>query len=146
MRKQITTIVVTLSLIATLTALGIAAGLGTTVIANIPFDFNVSGKTLPAGKYTVSKGATQGVLIIQNAEKGTSAVTIGRGADSKNDGKASLGFRRYGNQYFLASVTDGNKASEMPVTKAERNAARGNNNLAMEIKPELVTVSATAGQ
>ncbi|MBL8191831.1 MAG: hypothetical protein JNK38_27715, partial [Acidobacteria bacterium] len=64
MKKQITTIVATLSLIVTLTALGIAAGLTTKVTADIPFDFNVGGKTLPAGKYTVAKGTTQGLLII----------------------------------------------------------------------------------
>ncbi len=146
MRKQITTIVVTLSLIVTLTVLGIAAGLSSTVVANIPFDFNVAGKTLPAGKYTVAKASTQGILIIKNVEKGLAAGVIGQNADGKNDGKAELQFRRYGNQYFLASVTDGNNTSEMLMTKTERKAARGGDNLAMEIKPELITVSATAGQ
>ena len=145
MKKQITTIVATLSLIVALTALGIA-GLGTTVTAHIPFDFTVNGKTLPAGKYRVMKGASQGTLIIKNAEKSASAVSIANNADGKMDGKAKLEFRRYGNRYFLARVTDGSNASELPVTKAERKVARGTDNLAMEIKPEMVAVGATAGQ
>ncbi|MBL8190427.1 MAG: hypothetical protein JNK38_20590, partial [Acidobacteria bacterium] len=128
-----------------LTALGIAAGLTTKVTADIPFDFNVGGKTLPAGKYTVAKGTTQGLLIIQDSEKGASAGVIAQTSTANMDGKATLQFRRYGNQYFLASVSDGNNTNEIPVTKAERKTRNGDN-LAMELKPEIVTVSATAGQ
>ncbi len=146
MKKQITTIVATVTLIATLTIAGIA-GLGTTVTANIPFEFTVNGKTLPAGNYLVMKGPTSATLIIQNAKNKTAAVAIVQGAENENPGKASFSFRRYGNQYFWAGVSDGNVASELPVSKAERKAARGNDHLAMtETKPELVIVSATVGQ
>ncbi|MFN0107421.1 MAG: hypothetical protein ACKVZH_01090 [Blastocatellia bacterium] len=144
MKKQITTIVATVSLFAILTAIGIAAGLSQTITANIPFDFTVSGKTLPAGNYTVTKGASQGVLILRNFEKGEAVGVIARSAGNDANGKANLTFRRYGNQHFLAGVLDGINASEIPTSKAERKAARGNNNLA--IAPEVVTIRATAGQ
>lgn len=147
MKKQITTIVATFSLIVILTALGIAAGLGRSVTANIPFDFTISGKTLPAGKYNVTNGTTQDMLIIRNAETGKGAAVITQKAEGKMDDKARLVFHRCGNQYFLASISDGYKALELPVTRAERNAAGGDDHLAMNnAKPELVSVNATAGQ
>lgn len=147
MKKQITTIVTMLSLISVLTALGIAAGLARSITANIPFNFTVSGKTLPAGKYDVTNGTTQGMLILRNAESHEAVAVITQRADDKMDEKAILVFRRYGNQHFLASISDGYKTRELLVTKAERNAARGGDHLAMnDSKPELVSISATADQ
>ncbi len=146
MKKQITTIVATITLIATLTIAGIA-GLGTTITANIPFEFTVNGKTLPAGNYLVKKGSTSATLIIQNAEKKTAAAAIVRDAENGKSGKASLSFRRYGNQYFWAGVSDGNAASELPVSQAERRAARGKDHLAVnETKPDIVIINANVGQ
>ena len=146
MKKQITAIVATLSLIVALTAIGIA-GLVSTVTANIPFDFAIGGKTLPAGKYTVMKGTTPDMLIVQSADKGAAAGVITQSGNAKTEGKASLEFHRYGNQYFLAAVSDGIKVGELPMTNAERKAARGKDNLAVnETKPEIVVVSATVGQ
>ncbi len=146
MKKQITTIVATVSLIVTLTAIGIA-GLVSNVTANIPFDFAIGGKTLPAGKYTVMKGTAQDMLIIQSADKKASAGVITQSGDAKTKGKASLEFHRYGNQYFLAAVSDGIKVGELPMTNAERKAARGKDNLAVnETKPETVIVNAAVGQ
>lgn len=145
MKKQITTIVATLSLFVALTVIGIA-GLGSAVRANIPFDFTIAGKTLPAGQYTMMRGTGQGTLLIRNTEKGWAAATIAQDGNVKDDGKAVLQFHRYGDQYFLATVSDGNTASELPMTKAERKAARGKDNLAVNEKPEIVTVNATVGQ
>ena len=146
MKKQITTTVATLSLFIALAAIGYA-GLGTKLIADIPFDFTVNGKTLAAGKYEVSKGAAPSTLQIRNIETGNSAATIARDENGDGNGKAALKFHRYGNQYFLTNVTDGNKTLELPKSNNERKAARGGDNLAnSEIKPEIVTVSAAAGQ
>ncbi len=146
MKKQMTTIVATVTLIATLTVAGLA-GLGTALTANIPFEFTVNGKTLPAGNYQVLKGTNPGTLIIRNTEKKTAAAAIARNVESGKSGKASLSFRRYGNQYFWAGASDGNAANELPVSQAERRTARGTDHLAVnESKPELVTVSATVGQ
>lgn len=146
MKKQITTIVATVTLIATLTIAGIA-GLGNTVSANIPFEFTVNGKTLPAGNYLVTRGSAPGALTIRNAKKGMAAVAIVQGAENGKSGKASLSFRRYGNQYFWAGVSDGNSVSELPISKAERRAARGKDHLAVnETKAEIVIINATAGQ
>jgi hypothetical protein len=145
MKKQMIAIVATFSLLVVLTALGIAANLSGFVTTRIPFDFTVNGKTLPAGKYDVTIGTTPGMLIIRNAESRQAVVVITQTADDKMDEKARLVFHRYGKEHFLASISDGNKTRELPKTKAERKAARGDY-LAMDVKPEIVSVAATAGQ
>lgn len=147
MKKQSTTIVIALSLIVGLSVMGIAAGLGGAVTAKVPFDFNVSGKTLPAGKYNITKATTQDMLIIQNAETHEAVAVITQKMEEKMGEKAKLVFHQYGAKYFLASVSDGQIVRELPTTKAERNAARGGDHLAKNIAmPEIVDVRATSGQ
>ncbi|MBL8187297.1 MAG: hypothetical protein JNK38_04785 [Acidobacteria bacterium] len=146
MKKQITTIVATLSLFIAMAAIGFA-GLGTKLTADIPFDFAVNGKTLAAGKYDVTNGAAPGSLIIRNQDTKAAATVLVRKEDAKQIGKALLTFRRYGAQYFLGSVNDGQHVSEVSKSNAERKAARGADNLANnELKPEIVTINATVGQ
>lgn len=148
MKKQMTVTVATMSLIVVLAALGFA-GLNTKLTATIPFDFNVAGKTMPAGKYTVVPGPAQNTMVIRNIENGQVATTISHKTDGPSDNKAQLMFHRYGNQSFLASVCDGlsGGSQTLPVSKAERLTASGKDHLAMKsIEPETVSVSATIGQ
>ena len=73
----------------------------------IPFDFYVSGRSLPAGQYIVdrsSQAAAEGLALrATNVHAGVFALT--RGIQSEGIQQASqLVFRRYGDQYFLAEV------------------------------------------
>ncbi len=148
MKKQITTTVATLSLIAVLTAIGFA-GLSTKLTADIPFDFNVGGKTMPAGKYTLTPGPGQNTVIVRNAENNATASIIVQNVNGKKNAKANVTFRRYGNQSFLAGMYDGlgGSGQELPKSKAERRAAQGKDNLAMKsAEPEIVTIGVTVGQ
>ena len=96
---------------------------------NVPFDFVVAGKTLPAGAYAINLDADQsGMVKIQSADarKAVFALThngpIERG---KND--ATLVFHRYGDRYYLAEVTKGGIAApalELPASKAETEASK----------------------
>ncbi|MGH9939796.1 MAG: hypothetical protein ACREAM_26450, partial [Blastocatellia bacterium] len=75
MKKQILSVVVTLSVIAALSIGGFAA-LSRNLGANIPFDFMVNGKKLPAGKYVVETGSSQSALTIRSFETKQGAVSI----------------------------------------------------------------------
>src|SRR5579871_2193602 len=75
------------------------------VEANIPFAFNLNGRTLPAGHYTIaSDSKTPEVLLIEDRQDSVHIMTMALpGADeSKKDN--TLVFHRYGNQYFLTTV------------------------------------------
>ena len=145
MRKQILSVVVTLSAIATLSIAGFA-GLSSSLKANVPFDFIVNGKTLPAGPYTIEKGSGA-ILMIRSRELKQGVGVIAPRVEFNNDSKPHLIFRRYGNQYFLAQVIGDSSANELPKSKAEREAAKaGRDHLAMNVEPEIIKVSAQVGQ
>lgn len=146
MRKQILNVVVTLSVIATL-SIAVFAGLSKMITANVPFDFTVNGKTLPAGQYTVQP-SDNGTLMIRNLESNKGVIVIARHCDVSAGSKPKLTFHRYGNQYFLAKVLGDANGSELIKSKAEREAAKAKrDHLTMkDAAPEIVTVSAQVGQ
>lgn len=76
------------------------------VIANIPFEFVVGDKTLPAGEYTVRPVTAGGdALAIQSADGRNSAVRLSGETDQERNKKyARLVFHRYGHNYFLAEI------------------------------------------
>jgi len=72
--------------------------------ANIPFEFIVGSKVLPAGNYIVRINHQSGVVEI--CEEGVyceSAVTSPVEA-VQGPAKPELAFRKYGNQYFLSQI------------------------------------------
>ena len=75
---------------------------------NIPFDFSIANKKLPAGNYSIGRA-------IQNSDNTVLSILDGRGhtkearlsipvlaAEAKN--QATLVFHRYGDEYFLYQV------------------------------------------
>jgi hypothetical protein len=104
-----------------LTAAGFASAQSVSLRANVPFSFVVGGKTLPAGEYRVSAGASAGATIIQGT--GVAAVSLTIPTMGQNPGfkSARLVFRAYGDRYFLAQVWgDGKSGNEFPLTRSER--------------------------
>ena len=94
---------------------------------NIPFEFGVQGKTMPAGEYEVRTNYPNMIQIIHadgsHESLGTRAVI----ADvSNNDGQPSLSFRKLGSQYFLALVSTGGGRPVLGITpeRVERELAR----------------------
>ena len=67
MRKQILSVVTTLFVVVALAVVSFA-GLGGSVTADIPFDFTVGAKRLPAGTYTINGTANQSLLIMRSKE------------------------------------------------------------------------------
>jgi|SwirhirootsSR2_FD_contig_31_7295451_length_517_multi_6_in_0_out_0_1 hypothetical protein len=76
------------------------------VIANIPFDFTVNGKTLPAGEYIVSPvGTSSNVLSIRSYDQKVAMLAMPiRCQSSEASEKTKLVFNHRGNRYFLNQV------------------------------------------
>jgi len=94
-----------------------------TVMAQVPFDFVVGNKIIPAGEVAVASANLDGrILAIRNFDARKSALTAwstaGSGAMASS---TKLVFKRYGNQYFLSSISLENSAViyQMPESKAE---------------------------
>ena len=96
--------------------------------ANVPFDFVVGDKTIPAGHVSVQgvSAAGGGPLAIRNFEQGELAMRAGRpilASDESNQCK--LVFRKYGTRHYLAQIwIPGYKAWEVMKSKEERSLER----------------------
>jgi hypothetical protein len=93
--------------------------------ADIDFDFYVGSKRLPKGEYTIESVNESGLIRVTSVKKGKSVSILTTKGKLTNKPKTKLGFRRYGEQYFLRKVWDGqNDILELPRSSAEKKAAK----------------------
>ncbi len=131
-------ILAALGLLAMVAGVAAAAGLTISLKANIPFQFEVAGQTLPAGQYYVERGNHPSAVVFRDAERRPRLSVLTSGLISRRDGgQAVLVFDRYDNRYFLRQVwEDGRQAGvQMPRSGAERALMAG--------RPDRVEVAAT---
>ena len=102
---------------------------GTAIHASIPFDFIVSGKTLPAGTYEIRRITdSPDSLIIRNVTINHDLATFltdpVQARARMNHGE--LIFNRYGDTYFLSRIWDGGEPTgrELPTSRQERQLKR----------------------
>ena len=95
-----------------------------TVTVNIPFNFTVGEKTLPAGEYVLqrNKRDSDTVWVIKN-DNGAVAVFLTRPVRNNNtQQETSLVFHRYEDNYFLSEfwTAGSNTGREINVSDSER--------------------------
>ena len=94
--------------------------------ANIPFNFIVTGKTLPAGEYTIQSLSTIArVLVLRSAQESGQMVMPNPCQSARPSEKSKLVFHRYGDRYFLSQIwTAGNSSgAEFPQSSREAEVA-----------------------
>jgi hypothetical protein len=110
----------------------------TAVKAQVPFNFVVNGKTMPAGKCTIQisfNGPT--ALSISSGKQHIFAFPIPDDSP-KASNKTALVFHRYGDRYVLASIKRAGISYELPASKLERELRAGN------VAEEVFTLLASA--
>ena len=119
-----------------------------TVVSNIPFEFIVADKTLPAGEYQVNR-ALGNALTIRTSNGDASASRLTNEIQPNKDKRARLVFHRYGDRYFLAEVWTGagDVGRQLLKSRQERAIEREMSRLASkteqgECGPEVVVVAA----
>ncbi|HEX8069427.1 MAG TPA: hypothetical protein VF546_05720 [Pyrinomonadaceae bacterium] len=130
--------------------LPIAQAQGTkTMTAQVPFDFYVRDRVLPAGTYEVTALSADGALLRISRVDGDDAVSVitnSAQADRRHEASARLIFRRYDDQYFLAAAwRDADNGRELSRTSRERSLVKERALAARATRPEVVTVAATFG-
>lgn len=115
-----------LVLFASLFVSSVNAKASSSVVFQIPFDFVVAGKTLPAGEYIVVRStlASDEILSIRSLDKSGGAYVLTstlRANEILNDSK--LVFNRYGDQYFLSEFWVSGQDSGRKVIKSDRERA-----------------------
>jgi len=102
---------------------------GTTMSAQIPFDFIVGERTLPAGMYEVRRlGDDPYLLSIQNVDDRRNVAIFSTDLLDEGDSirQSELVFHRYGDVYFLAKMMSRYEgiARELQPSKQERRMER----------------------
>jgi hypothetical protein len=94
------------------------------VRANVPFDFTVGDKLLPAGTYTI-KEQSDHVILIQNHDKPIAAISLVNGDANRSPNGGKLKFHRYGSQYFLSEILceQASMNLQVPTSKTEKRTA-----------------------
>jgi hypothetical protein len=86
----------------------VSANAQSTVIltANIPFDFFIGDKAMPAGDYDVeTRGVPRQSMLLRGAQGQASAFFPSHPIETRGKGHAAeLVFKRYNTQYFLSSI------------------------------------------
>jgi len=117
---------------------------GIPIRVQIPFDFTVRGKTLPAGEYEVTRinDEPEGLLIRNIHDKRDDVVfTTEPKGEQRIPRNNMLVFNRYGDSYFLSEVVTAGvqTGQELNPSHAERALRR---ELAKnEVQPQTVTVA-----
>jgi len=105
MKKRYASIVLTLT---SLIGLGVSA-VGQEkpeVVVNVPFDFVAGDRTLPAGKYTVSRVSDDhlGALSFRNSESGTGVFVMTSEFKDQASEDSKVDFEQVGDMHFLHSI------------------------------------------
>jgi hypothetical protein len=129
MKKQALRTFTMLSLVLMLTAVSVCAQSERSGVLNIPFNFIVGGKTLPAGEYTVepNRRDSDKFWLVQSRDGQTSCLftTMPVRANQTQE-ETKLVFHRYGDQYFLSQIwtAGANSGRELLMPRLERELAK----------------------
>ena len=147
MIKQIFSTLVTGGILALMIAVPARAQMpGTSMRANIPFDFMVRGTMLPAGNYEIRRISDEpaGLLIRNINDKHDHAMFETEPVESSQaPNNSEVVFHRYGDTYFLSEVlTAGEQTGrELPPTREERQLRREMASNSNNAEPQTVTVA-----
>lgn len=98
-------------------------------LVNIPFNFSVGEKTMPAGKYLIRRNRKDSdtVWVIQNKESGEAALLLTRYVRAtETQENAKFVFHKYDDVYFLSEfwAAGTNSGREIQVTDREHALAK----------------------
>lgn len=129
MKKQALRTFAMAGLVLILTAVTVCAQSERSGVLNIPFDFIVQGKTLPAGEYTIEPNRRDydKVWLVRSKDGRASVLfTTTRVQSRETQEGAKLIFNRYGDQYFLSQIwtAGANSGRELLTNRRERELAR----------------------
>jgi hypothetical protein len=114
-----------------LLAVSAAQAQGTRVKADIPFDFVVGNRVLPAGEYMLaSEGATNQLIVIRSSDNKTAILSLANSCSySKPSETSKLVFHHLAGRYFLSQVwQEGNsEGRQLPKSRIEVQMAKNGN-------------------
>ena len=93
---------------------------------NVPFEFEVNGKTLPAATYIIRDALPNSKSALLFVTQGTGAVEVATQVDTSVTG-SKLVFHKIEDEYFLSDVVNPAGTLHFAPSKAEKKLAAANN-------------------
>jgi hypothetical protein len=108
------------------------------LITNVPFEFTIGNKVVPAGQWTTQQASRNDVklLLLRNVNAKIAVTSSSLPGESKRaPANSSLTFHRYGRSYFLVAINvEGDRANyKIPESKAEAELRAENRTASEEI-------------
>ena len=130
MKNRLLTVGVVLSLFVVLTTARAFAQTEGRITSNIPFDFVVGNKILPAGEYTIQRGAPDDpeLLLIRSADNRVALyLNVEDTYARQTPTETKLVFNKVRDEYFLSKIWVAGEQTghEVPISRAERRLVRG---------------------
>ena len=120
MRKQCLRILIALIGVA---GLGMAARgqVSDQIEVNIPYEFVVAGKTLPAGTYRVNRlsDTNEETLVLSSLDSRARVMVLSTAVESTQADKPEVSFQQVGDQHFLSKIETANHVFTIPVSRSE---------------------------
>jgi hypothetical protein len=108
---------------------------------NVPFAFNSGSEHFAAGTYTVTTQGADILALRNDAQRGTRLSMVEFWSDASSaHAPASLTFRKYGHNYFLAEYSTNGETLTLVKSKKESNLAH--EYALTQMNPSLVEVAA----
>ena len=120
MRKQCLRILIALIGVA---GLGMAARgqVSDQIQVNIPYEFVVAGKTLPAGTYRVNRlgGTDEETLVLSSLDSRARVMVLSTTVESTQADRPEVSFEQVGGQHFLSKIETVDHVFTIPVSRSE---------------------------
>jgi hypothetical protein len=100
------------------------------MVVTVPFEFVISGTTLPAGTYHIRRltdDPSEG-LVFSSYENHVIAAVVPTDVASASAVKPKLSFATAGDMHFLSKIQTANNVFDIPVSKAKFTQALARNN------------------
>lgn len=107
---------------AAVAAVPAVAAQGPIMKADIPFDFQVGAKTMPAGEYQVVTGVATGALLVRTPDAKQSAMIMTIGTDRVKDSESAFVFANTNGRHVLTTVTHNGEETELAGPKPKKGA------------------------
>jgi hypothetical protein len=112
-----------------LTALIAVAGLGIVakgqvldqIVVNIPYEFVVAGKTLPAGTYGVKRvnDADPRALLLSSFDNHARPIIVMTQVETSDVDKTEVSFEQVGDQHFLSKIETAHHLFTIPIFRSQ---------------------------
>jgi hypothetical protein len=91
------------------------------ILVNIPYEFVVAGKILPAGTYRVNRlsDADHETLILSSFESRARVMVLSTSVESTQADKPEVSFEQVGGQHFLSKIETADHVFTIPVSRSE---------------------------